>query len=162
MNTSLSTRVIKQLAGGVGLLFSCFIIYSITVALLDEAVARFISVAVGFAVALMGNPLAGRIEAERWRWLGWIVDVFLVVSFCYSTWWFFEVKEQLWTGFYMGTPQNIFAGALGLLGVLEATRRAWGWSLVILAVCFVSFGFAGPHLPGMLQHFGMDLSNFMQ
>ena len=67
MNTSLSTRVIKQLAGGVGLLFSCFIIYSITVALLDEAVARFISVAVGFAVALMGNPLAGRIEAERWR-----------------------------------------------------------------------------------------------
>ena len=162
MNTSLSTRVIKQLAGGVGLLFSCFIIYSITVALLDEAVARFVSVAIGFSVALMGNPLAARIEAERWRWLGWIVDVFLVVSFCYSTWWFFEVKQLLWTGFYMGTPQNIFAGALGLLGVLEATRRAWGWSLVILAVCFVSFGFAGPHLPGILQHFGMDMSNFMQ
>ena len=162
MKTSLSVSVTKQLAGGIGLLFSCFIIYSITIALIDEASTRFISVAVGFVVALMANPLADRIKVNHWRWVGWLVDIFLVVAFCYSSWWFFEIKELLWTGFYIGTPENLFAGALGLLGVLEATRRAWGWSLIILAVCFVSFGFAGPNLPGVLQHFGMDLSNFMQ
>ncbi len=162
MNSSLSSRAMQQVAGGIGLLFSCFIIYSIIIALIDEADIRFIAVAVGFVVALAGHPLAGRIKASQWRWVGWVIDVLLVVSFCYSAWWFFEVKEELWTGFYIGTPANIFAGALGLVGLLEATRRAWGWSLVILAFCFVSFGFAGPHLPGMLQHFGMDLSNFMQ
>ncbi len=162
MKISPSTQTVQQVAGGIGLLFSCFIVYSITAALIDEADIRFIAVAVGFSVALTANPLAGQIKASQWRWVGWVVDVLLVVSFCYSAWWFFEVKEELWTGFYIGTPENIFAGALGLVGLLEATRRAWGWSLVILAFCFVSFGFAGPHLPGVLQHFGMDLSNFMQ
>ncbi|GIS87625.1 MAG: hypothetical protein CM1200mP18_03350 [Gammaproteobacteria bacterium] len=122
----------------------------------------FYSCCRGFIVALTANPLAGQIKANQWRWVGLGVDVLLVVSFCYSAWWFFEVKEELWTGFYIGTPANMFAGALGLVGLLEATRRAWGWSLVILAFCFVSFGFAGPYLPGVLQHFGMDLSNFMQ
>ena len=162
MKISLSTQMMQQVAGSIGLIFSCFIVYSITVALIDEADIRFIAVAVGFIVALTANPLAGQIKANQWRWVGWAVDVLLVVSFCYSAWWFFEVKEELWTGFYIGTPANIFAGALGLVGLLEATRRAWGWSLVILAFCFVSFGFAGPYLPGVLQHFGMDLSNFMQ
>ena len=162
MKISLSTQMMQQVAGSIGLIFSCFIIYSITVALIDEADIRFIAVAVGFIVALTANPLAGQIKANQWRWVGWAVDVLLVVSFCYSAWWFFEVKEELWTGFYIGTPANMFAGALGLVGLLEATRRAWGWSLVILAFCFVSFGFAGPYLPGVLQHFGMDLSNFMQ
>ena len=162
MKISPSTQMTQQVAGGIGLIFSCFIVYSITVALIDEADIRFIAVAVGFIVALTANPLAGQIKANQWRWVGWVVDVLLVISFCYSAWWFFEVKEELWTGFYIGTPANIFAGALGLVGLLEATRRAWGWSLVILAFCFVSFGFAGPHLPGVLQHFGMDLSNFMQ
>ena len=162
MKISLSTQMMQQVAGGIGLIFSCFIVYSITVALIDEADIRFIAVAVGFIVALTANPLAGQIKANQWRWAGWVVDVLLVVSFCYSAWWFFVVKEELWTGFYIGPPENIFAGALGLAGLLEATRRAWGWSLVILAFCFVSFGFAGPYLPGVLQHFGMDLSNFMQ
>ena len=162
MKISLSTQMMQQVAGSIGLIFSCFIVYSITVALIDEADIRFIAVAVGFIVALTANPLAGQIKANQWRWVGWAVDVLLVVSFCYSAWWFFEVKEELWTGFYIGTPANMFAGALGLVGLLEATRRAWGWSLVILAFCFVSFGFAGPYLPGVLQHFGMDLSNFMQ
>ena len=162
MKISLSPQMVQQVAGSIGLIFSCFIVYSITVALIDEADIRFIAVAVGFIVALTANPLAGQIKANQWRWVGWAVDVLLVVSFCYSAWWFFEVKEELWTGFYIGTPANIFAGALGLVGLLEATRRAWGWSLVILAFCFVSFGFAGPYLPGVLQHFGMDLSNFMQ
>ena len=37
MDTSFSVRAVKQLAGGIGLLFSCFIIYSITIALIDEA-----------------------------------------------------------------------------------------------------------------------------
>ena len=153
MKISLSTQMMQQVAGGIGLIFSCFIVYSINVALIDEADIRFIAVAVGFIVSLTANPLAGQIKASQWRWVGWVVDVLLVVSFCYSAWWFFEVKEELWTGFYIGTPENIFAGALGLGGLLEATRRAWGWSLVILAFCFVSFGFAGPYLPGVLQHF---------
>ena len=50
MKISPSAQMIQQVAGGIGLLFSCFLIYSITIALIDEAVVRFVSVAVGFVV----------------------------------------------------------------------------------------------------------------
>ena len=99
MKISSSTQIVRQVAGAIGLLFSCFIVYSITAALIDEADIRFIAVAVGFSVALTANPLAGQIKVPQWQWVGWVVDVLLVVSFCYSAWWFFEVKEELWTGF---------------------------------------------------------------
>ena len=72
------------MAGGIGLLFSCFIIYSLIIALIDEADLRFIAVAVGFVVALTAHPLAERIKADQWRWVGWVIDVLLVAAFCYS------------------------------------------------------------------------------
>ena len=75
MKISPPAQMIQQVAGGIGLLFSCFLIYSITIALIDEAVVRFVSVAVGFVVALTGHPLAGQIKANQWRWVGWVVDV---------------------------------------------------------------------------------------
>ena len=67
--------MIQQVAGGIGLFFSCFIVYSITVALIDEADIRFVAVAVGFSVALTANPLAGQIKVNQWRWVGWVIDL---------------------------------------------------------------------------------------
>ena len=101
MKISPSTQVTQQVAGGIGLMFSCFIVYSITVALIDEADIRFIAVAVGFIVSLTANPLAGQIKANQWRWVGWVVDVLLVVSFCYSAWWFLKLRKNCGLGFIL-------------------------------------------------------------
>lgn len=149
------------LGRSLGLVLSILVIYSIGFALIDEANARFGAIAFGFAVVLLSSPLASGLPA-RLKPLGWLADALLVAAFAWSAWWFFQVKEQLWTGFYIATPENVFAGALGVLCIVEMTRRAWGWSLVILAAAFTAFGFAGPWLPGMLEHFGMDAGNFMQ
>jgi hypothetical protein len=35
----------------------------------------------------------------------------LVAAFMWSTYWFFQVKEELWSGAYMATPTNIAAGS---------------------------------------------------
>jgi TRAP transporter 4TM/12TM fusion protein len=48
-------------------------------------------------------------------------------------------------------------GGLGILLVLEATRRTIGASLPIVAVCFLAYGLAGPWLPGVLGHKGLTL-----
>jgi len=47
-------------------------------------------------------------------------------------------------------------GVLGILLVLEATRRTIGASLPIVAVAFLLYGFAGPWLPGALHHRGLS------
>jgi|TARA_B110000261_G_scaffold164635_1_gene215536 TRAP transporter 4TM/12TM fusion protein len=143
--------------------FSVLIIYTIVIALIDEVISRYGAIGFGLAIVLLSNPLAHSLPVgDRRRGLAWGVDGLLVLGFAYATWWFVQIHQQLWTGFYIPSNNNLIAGTIGLLCILEATRRAWGWSLVLLVLFFTVFGFAGPHLPNALKHFGMDVGNFMQ
>lgn len=154
-------RISSFASSSLALIFSVLIVYSITLGLLDEANTRFGAIAFSILIVLTAKPLASSIFKTR-STIGWFVDLALIAALIWSAIWFFRVKEELWTGFYVATPANMIAAALGLLVLLEMSRRAWGWSLVIMAVAFVAFGFAGPWLPGLLEHFGMNMRNFMQ
>ena len=53
---------------------------------------------------------------------------------------------------------DYWVGAIGLILVLEATRRAIGWALPILAGLFILYAFIGPNLPDALfPHRGYGL-----
>jgi TRAP transporter 4TM/12TM fusion protein len=54
-------------------------------------------------------------------------------------------------------PSDMVVGGLGILLVLEATRRTIGASLPIVALCFIAYGVLGPWLPGVLHHRGLTL-----
>ena len=41
-----------------------------------------------------------------------------------------------------------------MVTLLEASRRAVGWPISFIAVCFIGYGYAGPVLPGVLRHGG--------
>lgn len=151
---------VTQTAGrGLALVFSLIIITVIAFFVLDEANARFGALAISVAIVALTKPAA--IDARLGRF-GWVIDLGLVAAFFYSAIWFFRVKAELYTGFYMATPENITAGLLGLVSLIALSVRCWGWSLVIMALGFIAFGFAGPYLPGLLEHFGMELADFMQ
>ncbi|MFC4175705.1 TRAP transporter permease [Microvirga sp. GCM10011540] len=55
----------------------------------------------------------------------------------------------------------VTAGA-GILLLLEATRRALGMPMVIVASVFILFTFAGPYMPDVLLHKGSSISKFLQ
>ena len=143
-------------------LFSLAIIYTIAFLVLDEANARFGVIALSAAIVVMVQPSALSRRLARTPWLGWAFDLVLIAAFAWSAYWFFQVKQQLWTGFYMATPMNVAAGLAGMTAMILLTIRAWGWSLVIMAICFIAFAFAGPWLPGLLEHFGVNIRDFLQ
>jgi TRAP transporter 4TM/12TM fusion protein len=65
--------------------------------------------------------------------------------------------ESLWlTGQSLGnragqeTAVDTVVGLLGLLLVIEATRRSIGWALPVLALLFLAYAAYGSHLPGWL------------
>lgn len=62
--------------------------------------------------------------------------------------------------FKTGNPDTIdvIMGTTLAIVVLEATRRTMGWPLVIIAVSFVAYAFAGPSMPGILVHPGTSWS----
>jgi TRAP-type uncharacterized transport system fused permease subunit len=57
----------------------------------------------------------------------------------------------------MATPTDIVVGALGVLMVLEAARRVVGWPIVIVALVFLGYAFAGPYIPGVFAHRGVSV-----
>ena len=142
--------------------FSLIIISVIAFFTLDEVTARFSVIAVSALIVLLTQPAAKLVLFERAPWLGYLFDALLVAAFVFSTVWFYRVKADLWTGFYIATPMNIAGGLLGVAAIILLTIRAWGWSLVIMALSFVAFGFAGPYLPSILKHFGTNMADFMQ
>jgi TRAP transporter 4TM/12TM fusion protein len=56
------------------------------------------------------------------------------------------------------TSLDITVAILGLLLLLEATRRALGWPLTVIGLCFLGYTFAGPWLPELLAHKGASLA----
>ncbi|WP_211230142.1 TRAP transporter permease [Desulfovirgula thermocuniculi] len=59
------------------------------------------------------------------------------------------------------TPLDIAVSALGVLLVLEATRRVAGPVLVSLAALFLLYGYFGPYMPGFLAHRGYSFSRIV-
>ncbi len=57
-------------------------------------------------------------------------------------------------------PQNGWAAAVGVMLILELTRRVAGLALVIIAAVFVAYAFLGPYLPGILEHRGYSWVRF--
>jgi TRAP-type uncharacterized transport system fused permease subunit len=55
---------------------------------------------------------------------------------------------------------DMWAAIAGILLILELTRRLAGMALVIIVALFVAYGFAGPWLPGFLNHSGYAPERF--
>lgn len=60
----------------------------------------------------------------------------------------------------MSTSADVAIAALGIVVVIEFTRRSAGMALPILAGVFMLYGFVGPWLPGILFHRGYSFGDF--
>ncbi len=58
-------------------------------------------------------------------------------------------------------PIELIIGISGILILLEATRRAIGLPLVIIAVCFLIFSYFGKYAPEMISHGGLSLKRLV-
>ncbi len=53
---------------------------------------------------------------------------------------------------------DLAIGVIGMLLLLEATRRTLGPPLMIVAIVFLSYTFAGPYMPDVIAHKGQSLT----
>ena len=58
-------------------------------------------------------------------------------------------------------PIELIIGSLGILILLEATRRAIGLPLVIIAICFLLFSYFGRYAPEIISHGGLSLNRLV-
>ena len=63
-------------------------------------------------------------------------------------------------GTLFADPASFWVAMCGTILIMELTRRVAGLALVIIASTFVLYSFAGPYLPGILEHDGYTMSRF--
>ena len=80
----------------------------------------------------------------------------LVGAFCAG--YIFIFYEQLAGRPAAPTTYDIVVACVGMLLLLEATRRALGPPLMIVAAVFLIYTFAGPYMPEILAHKGATLA----
>ncbi len=57
---------------------------------------------------------------------------------------------------------DLVTAGIGIVLLLEATRRSLGLPMVIVASVFILFTFAGPYMPEVIQHKGASINKFLQ
>ncbi|MBK0399897.1 TRAP transporter permease [Limibaculum sp. M0105] len=97
---------------------------------------------------LLGSP---RDHVAPWEWALAIVGAFTAL---YLFIFYREISDRV------GAPitQDFVAGVVGLIILLEATRRSLGPALMIVATLFLAYTFLGPHMPSIIAHKGNSLS----
>ncbi|MEM7546750.1 MAG: TRAP transporter permease [Pseudomonadota bacterium] len=99
-------------------------------------------------VIVLGSP---KDYIPPWEWL-------IAIAGAASAIYLFVFYDEI--GQRVGAPimQDFVVAVIGLLVLLEATRRALGPALMIVATVFLAYTFLGPHMPSIIAHKGNSLS----
>jgi TRAP transporter 4TM/12TM fusion protein len=84
----------------------------------------------------------------------WVFALMAVVSALYIPYVFDDLT------FRIGNPDamDVVMGTVLIVLLLEATRRAMGWPLPIIAISFMAYAIFGQAFPGLLKHAGSSWS----
>ncbi len=110
--------------------------------------AAVVIVAAICGAILLGSP---REKIQPWEWALAIVGAACAL-------YLFLFYEDLSRRPGAPIAQDIFVGVIGLMVLLEATRRSLGPALMIVATLFLVYTFLGPHMPSIIAHKGNSLT----
>ncbi len=87
----------------------------------------------------------------------WALAIAGVVSALYVPWIFNDLA------FRVGDPLliDVVMGTILIVVLLEATRRAMGWPLPVIAILFMLYAYFGQNMPGVLTHPGASWTNIV-
>ena len=151
-----ATRVVGTLL----IVLSCFHYYTAGFGLLRETTHRGIHLAFVLGLIFLVFPLRKAMLAHAHRHsllapggvplYDWLLAAAIAASVLYIPWIFDDLA------FRVGNPLplDVAMGSVLVVLLLEATRRAMGWPLPVIAIVFMVYALAGPAFPGLLQHSG--------
>jgi len=131
--------------------------FEIGIGVFNDTQARSIHLAFALFLVYLAFPARKKSPHDVipvWDW-----GLALLSAFCAV--YIFLFYEQL--AERSGAPilQDMVVGILGLLLLLEATRRALGLPLTIVALVFLCYTYFGPHMPDVIAHKGQSLSKIV-
>ena len=124
---------------------------------LNDTEARAVHLAFAMFLAFLAWPASSRSPRDRIPLLDWV----LALAGAFAGAYLLLFYAQLASRPGQPTQMDVVTATIGLLLLLEATRRAVGWPMAVLAVVFIVYAMAGPYMPEVLQHKGASLNRLI-
>ncbi len=124
---------------------------------LNDTEARSIHLAFAIFLAYTAYPALKRSPRNRIPLQDWVFA--LVGAFCAAYLYLFYAALAARAG--APTTLDLAVGVVGIVLLLEATRRALGPPLMVVAAVFLIYTFGGPYMPDVIAHKGASLSKAM-
>ena len=150
---------IGRVIAAICIAFSLFQLYTAMFGVLDAMMQRSIHLGFAFCLIFLLYPTSKKWSRKKIHPLDAVLSVFGAAAPLYIT--------VLWTTSLAqrsGSPTflDIVIGIIGVLLVLEATRRVVGLPMVIVALVFIAYAFAGPYIPGKMAHRGVSVDGLIE
>ncbi|MCD6363529.1 MAG: TRAP transporter permease [Synergistetes bacterium] len=154
----------KGLSPLIAFSISCFYLYTSYFGSLSPLEQRSILFFSLTSLTFIIYDIKGRKRKESSIPIYDFIPFFLLIAFGIYFFTGVQPEELIQRGVWGTTPVEDVIAWISIFLLLEATRRAVGLPLVIVALLFLSYAFLGPYLPGDLNHKGFtldELSNFL-
>ncbi|MDB1122278.1 TRAP transporter permease [Vibrio algarum] len=124
---------------------------------LNDTQARSIHLTFAIFLAFTAYPALTHSPRDRVPLVDWVLALAGSFAACYIYLFYAELADR------SGAPTtfDIVAAVIGMVLLLEATRRALGPPLMVVAAVFLFYTFAGPHMPDVIAHKGASLNKAM-
>lgn len=152
------TGLAGKLVAAFAISFTVFQLYTAVFGVFDAMIQRSIHLAFGLSLIFLLYPTSKKWRRDRIHPLDGALAVLGALAPLYIVVFYQALVARSGTA----TPLDIAFGIVGILLVLEAARRVVGVPIVVIAVLFVAYAFAGPYIPGTLGHRGADFETLVQ
>ncbi len=121
---------------------------------INNAEARSIHLAFALFLAFVAFPARKRSPRDRVPTQDWIMGLVAASAGAYLFLFYRDLSQR------PGAPilQDVVVACVGITLLLEATRRALGPPLAIVAIVLLAYTYFGPHMPSVIAHKGASLS----
>ncbi len=171
-------RVAKFLVTALGIFLCLFTLFEVNYNVLQSQSSLAIFIGTGLMMCFLVYPVDKRLkDVAPLRWLDLVLAVAAGLCCFYVVFQTEPLFEAYWfDGFSLGdragaeTTTDFVVGLIGLILVLEATRRSIGWIVPLLALffvahsyyCYGSFRLGFPEMPNwMLPHAGQSVKDIV-
>jgi len=153
--------IMAKLIAGLALLWSLFQLwiasplpFMLRTGVFNNTEARSIHLAFALLLAFLAYPAFKRSPRDRVP----LIDIALGLIAAASAGYLFIAYEQLAQRPGNLTTMDLVTACIGIPLLLEATRRALGPALAVIALIFLGYSLAGPYMPGLLAHRGVSFT----
>lgn len=140
-----------KLISAIAITFSVFQLYTAIFGVLDAQLQRAVHLGFALALSYLLYPSCKSWSRTKLHPLDGLLAILGAASPAYICIMYRELAMRAG----MINTLDLVVGVIGVMLIIEATRRVVGIPMVVVVLVFIGYAFAGPYMPGVLSHRGL-------